>query len=161
MRGRTVLDSLLAEFTHPALASFFAEIAAFATIPPGRIGPVDVVAPYAVGDAADIPRVTLVALADVPATTYVRHVTGALVMGNSVLLAPLSGSQALIADRARRAMPHLVRLAGSGAPTVLGDDLFVALTLHGAVFGEGIQPRLGIEHPDQLCACYEARVRVS
>jgi hypothetical protein len=143
------LERVRAEFQHPALSRLFNELAAFASEP--QVQSHDSASRMA-------GRVVVIALPECPSAVYLRHVVAAVTTGNSVLLAPLSSMQELIAGRLVRALPDVVRRAGSSpGSTAAAGGLFVTLTATTARFEK--EPDAAHDRPhDQrrdLCALYQ------
>jgi hypothetical protein len=150
--GQSTVESLLLQFDHPSLRALRLEIARFASLslPPM---PTEIVSPslglLAVVDRVPRGCVVVAALPSYPPQLYLRHVVAAMCMGNPVVLAPIDPLQCLIADRARRAAPSMVRCAGfegSPRPREPG-DIFVMLTTQGGPWSER----------EELCRAYSVR----
>ncbi|CAN5372599.1 hypothetical protein BH11ACT4_BH11ACT4_05090 [soil metagenome] len=133
-QGSTRLGAMLAEFSHPVFSQVAREVRAFDGALPGLSPRLQLlsVGRLEMSTVQPLGVVTLLALPSTPVVSYVRHLAAALLLGNSVLLAPLDGTQAIIAERMARACPGQVRIAGDDttprlvarddALVILGDD---------------------------------------
>lgn len=158
------LASVLAQFTHPSFGSIARDLGDFEEALPDIASRAELVAPGRLYLQERLPIGMIVALAlpTVGAEVYARHITAALVMGNLVLIAPLSEAQCSIADRLDRALPGRVRLANgdSPAPVDLRERLVVTLGpgTHRFDTGESIAEDDGPAARRALCEQYSTPV---